>query len=100
MKSVSKQELVKLLSICGQVAEHKSGKMQEHGRNEDEILSALSPGRTAAAEKPSPETAESVAGGPQRTPSQRKLTESLAELLRLPPAFFSFQTANPCLLFP
>ena len=42
MKSVSKQELVKLLSICGQVAEHKSGKMQEHGRNEDEILSALS----------------------------------------------------------
>ncbi len=28
MKSVSKQELVKLLSICGQVAEHKSGKMQ------------------------------------------------------------------------
>ena len=42
MKSVSKQELVKLLSICGQVAEHKSGKMQEHERNEDEILSALS----------------------------------------------------------
>ena len=42
MKSVSKQELVKLLSICGQIAEHKSGKMQEHGRNEDEILSALS----------------------------------------------------------
>ena len=32
MKSVSKNELVKLLSICVQVAEHKSEKMQEHGR--------------------------------------------------------------------
>ncbi len=42
MKSVSKNELVKLLSICGQVAEHKSEKMQEHGRDEKEILSALS----------------------------------------------------------
>lgn len=42
MKSVSKNELVKLLSICGQVAEHKSEKMQEHGRDEQEILSALS----------------------------------------------------------
>ena len=28
MKSVSKQELVKLLSICGQVAEHKREKKQ------------------------------------------------------------------------
>lgn len=43
MKSVSKNELVKLLSICGQVAEHKSEKMQEHGKSEEEILSALSP---------------------------------------------------------
>ena len=43
MKSVSKHDLVKLLSICGQVAEHKSEKMQEHGRDEAEILSALTP---------------------------------------------------------
>lgn len=43
MKSVSKHELVKLLSICGQVAEHKSEKVQEHGRDEKEILSAISP---------------------------------------------------------
>lgn len=43
MKSVSKNELVKLLSICGQVAEHKSEKTQEHGRDESEILSVLSP---------------------------------------------------------
>ncbi len=41
MKSNSKQELVKLLSICGQVAEHKSEKAQEHGKPEDTILSAL-----------------------------------------------------------
>ena len=42
MKSNSKNELVKLLSICGQVAEHKSEKMQEHGLDESQILSALS----------------------------------------------------------
>lgn len=42
MKSVSKNELVKLLSICGQVAEHKSEKMQEHGKDEANILSTLS----------------------------------------------------------
>ena len=42
MKSNSKNELVKLLSICGQVAEHKSEKMQEHGVDESQILSALS----------------------------------------------------------
>lgn len=41
MKSVSKNELVKLLSICGQVAEHKSEKMQEHGRDEQELLQTL-----------------------------------------------------------
>ena len=41
MKSNSKHELVKLISICGQVAEHKSEKAQEHGKNEDAILSAL-----------------------------------------------------------
>ena len=44
MKSNSKNELVKLISICGQVAEHKSEKMQENGRDEAEILSALSAG--------------------------------------------------------
>ena len=42
MKSVSKNELVKKLSICGQVAEHKSEKMQEHGASEDAILAVLS----------------------------------------------------------
>lgn len=47
MKSVSKNELVKLLSICGQVAEHKSKKMQDHGKAEAEILSALSPDEQA-----------------------------------------------------
>ena len=41
MKSNSKNELVKKLSICGQVAEHKSEKMQEHGGNEENILSVL-----------------------------------------------------------
>ena len=33
MKSVSKNEMVKLLSICGQVAEHKSEKMQDHAEH-------------------------------------------------------------------
>ena len=42
MKSNSKNELVKKLSICGQVAEHKSEKMQEHGVDEEAILSVLS----------------------------------------------------------
>ena len=42
MKSNRKNELVKLLSICGQVAEHKSEKMQAHGVDESQILSALS----------------------------------------------------------
>ena len=41
MRSNSKHELVKLISICGQVAEHKSEKAQEHGKNEDTIVSAL-----------------------------------------------------------
>lgn len=41
MKSNSKHELVKLLSICGQVAEHKSEKAQEHGKEESGILAAL-----------------------------------------------------------
>ena len=42
MKSESKHPLVKQLSICGQVAEHKSEKMRLHGGDESEILSALS----------------------------------------------------------
>ncbi len=42
MKSNSKNELVKLISICGQVAEHKSEKMQEFGRDESLILAVLS----------------------------------------------------------
>lgn len=42
MKSISKNELVKLISICGQVAEHKSEKMQEFGKDEAMILAALS----------------------------------------------------------
>ena len=41
MKSNSKHELVKLLSICGQVAEHKSERMQQHGKDEAEILAAI-----------------------------------------------------------
>ncbi len=42
MKSNSKNELVKLISICGQVAEHKSEKFLESGKDEAMILSALS----------------------------------------------------------
>ena len=42
MKSNSKNELVKLISICGQVAEHKSEKMKEFGQDESLIVSALS----------------------------------------------------------
>lgn len=42
MKSVSKDALVKKLSICGQVAEHKSEKMQENGVSEEAILEVLS----------------------------------------------------------
>ena len=41
MKSNSKHPLVKQLSICGQVAEHKSEKIQENGGDEDAILKAL-----------------------------------------------------------
>ena len=42
MKSNSKNELVKLISICGQVAEHKSEKMQEKKVDESKILEGLS----------------------------------------------------------
>ena len=41
VKSCSNHELVRLLSICGQVAEHKSEKMRENGVDEAQILSAL-----------------------------------------------------------
>ena len=41
MKSNSKNELVKKLSICGQVAEHKSEKTREHGGDESSILAVL-----------------------------------------------------------
>ena len=41
MKSNSKNELVKKLSICGQVAEHKSEKMLENGADENMILAIL-----------------------------------------------------------
>lgn len=41
MKSNSKHPLVNLLSLCGQIAEHKSEKTQAHGGDEGVILSAL-----------------------------------------------------------
>lgn len=41
MKSNSKHPLVNLLSLCGQIAEHKSEKTQEHGGDEAGILAAL-----------------------------------------------------------
>lgn len=50
MRSDSKDKLVALLSVCGQVAEHKSRKMQEHGVNEDMILSALTDEEKASLE--------------------------------------------------
>ena len=42
MKSNSKNELVKLISICGQVAELKSEKTQEKKVDESMILAGLS----------------------------------------------------------
>ena len=47
MKSNRKQPLVNLLSLCGQIAEHKSEKMQEHGGDENGILAALTPDEQA-----------------------------------------------------
>lgn len=41
MKSNSKHPLVNLLSLCGQIAEHKSEKTLEHGGDENTILAAL-----------------------------------------------------------
>ena len=42
MKSNSKNELVRKLSICGQVAEHKSEMAQQHNGDEENILAVLS----------------------------------------------------------
>ena len=42
MKSESKHPLVKQLSICGQIAEHKSEKLRLHGGDEAQIVAALS----------------------------------------------------------
>ena len=41
MKSNSKNDLVRKISICGQVAEHKSERMLARGGDENEILSVL-----------------------------------------------------------
>lgn len=42
MKTNSKHPLIKLISICGQIAEHQSEKMQQHNIDEAELLTALS----------------------------------------------------------
>ena len=42
MKSNCKNELVKLISLCGQIAEHKSEKMQQHNIDDAELISELS----------------------------------------------------------
>lgn len=47
MKSESRHPLIRQLSICGQVAEHKSEKVREHDGNEEDILSALNPQQQA-----------------------------------------------------
>lgn len=43
MKSESLDPLVKQLSVCGQVAEHKAQMQRQHGGKEAAVLSALSP---------------------------------------------------------
>ncbi len=42
MHSVSKNPLIKLISLCGQIAEHKAEKIQEHGMDEERLLTVLS----------------------------------------------------------
>ena len=42
MKSNCKNELVKLISLCGQIAGHKSEKMQQHNIDDAELISELS----------------------------------------------------------
>ena len=41
MKSICNNKLAKLISECGQIAEHKSEKMQQHNINEDELMNGL-----------------------------------------------------------
>ena len=41
MKSNSLHPLVKQLSLCGQVAEHKAQMLREHGGEEASVLGAL-----------------------------------------------------------
>ena len=42
MKSICKNKLAKLISECGQIAEHKGEKMSAHGINDDELIKGLS----------------------------------------------------------
>lgn len=41
MKSNSLNPLVKQLSLCGQIAEHKAQMLREHGGEESSVLEAL-----------------------------------------------------------
>ena len=41
MKSNSLHPLVKQLSLCGQIAEHKAQMLREHGGEESSVLDAL-----------------------------------------------------------
>ncbi len=41
MKTVSKNQLLQLLSISGQIVEHKCEKMQERGMDETQLLKVL-----------------------------------------------------------
>lgn len=41
LKSNSKIDLLRLISISGQIIEHKSEKMQEHNMDESQLLRAL-----------------------------------------------------------
>lgn len=41
-QSASKNALVRQLYLCGQIAEHKSEKSQEHGMDENLIFAVLS----------------------------------------------------------
>lgn len=41
MKTVSKNQLLQLIAMSGQIVEHKCEKMQEHGMDETQLLKAL-----------------------------------------------------------
>lgn len=47
MKSESLVPLVKQLSVCGQIAEHKAQMQRQHGGDEAAVLAALSPEQKA-----------------------------------------------------